>query len=711
MFNYIKFDLFLMSSLEKNVGWGEMKNVDTKTKPETLDLSHLSDEQREEYESLKKKFESIKSWKKFVWDYANNLETRLLKDWDLKDREYWEVVTRIERLQKELKSLWEQSSKVQAELSKFLWWFKAEIRKISPEETSMLKTIDNSKFLETPMEKRLQYITKNWVDSSEVSNWSVKDVEFTFTFDGQFNRELYLKTTAGQVLPKEVWSVIVNWREYNRINNSTLWEFYDASNNRLEIHERTKLEVSKLRSTEDLAKIENWLAEVLKGKDKPLDKMIAEVAYNKWVNEKLLTSIAKEHLDIAWLDLWDFDEQDKQSIQKLFENQDYIKRELELYATDISRYLSWAKNLDKDNYSIEFVADIFRERNPAWWENKLVEYGFTAEQVSEYNKNNYRVEAWWLWSLSASEESWNRWPEAINLNDTKWPAYGTYQLCQQALLDFAKQNWISWTPWTTEFTANWTAKINELWRANFQKFEHEFIKKTHFDVQMDKIASNAWVDVTKFSLTLKNVVWSTSVQHWANTDIIIKSINDVWTKDFSSLDAQEKLINKIYENRENAYPAWKDRYKRELDKALTYLKNSLPWEINLWWVLSSPAERSESGTTLCSKTARLNLTNIWISAPQWSSAKASFDMYDSSRITKTFDNNAKVADIFLDASPKNREHWHRAVAINNWWSWYVLDPYLPIWWNPPTRQPIPLETYMNHIQSRWREFWWAVMYS
>jgi hypothetical protein len=32
----------------------------------------------------------------------------------------------------------------------------------------------------------------------------VADLEFTFTFDGQYNQELYLETTAGQVLPNEV---------------------------------------------------------------------------------------------------------------------------------------------------------------------------------------------------------------------------------------------------------------------------------------------------------------------------------------------------------------------------------------------------------------------------------------------------------------------------------------------------------------------------
>jgi hypothetical protein len=32
----------------------------------------------------------------------------------------------------------------------------------------------------------------------------VKEVNITFTFDGKMNRELFMETTAGQILPPEV---------------------------------------------------------------------------------------------------------------------------------------------------------------------------------------------------------------------------------------------------------------------------------------------------------------------------------------------------------------------------------------------------------------------------------------------------------------------------------------------------------------------------
>jgi len=38
----------------------------------------------------------------------------------------------------------------------------------------------------------------------------IKELEINFSFDGKFNRQLYLNTTAGMILPLEVREVEVN---------------------------------------------------------------------------------------------------------------------------------------------------------------------------------------------------------------------------------------------------------------------------------------------------------------------------------------------------------------------------------------------------------------------------------------------------------------------------------------------------------------------
>ena len=72
-------------------------------------------------------------------------------------------------------------------------------QKVSDETREKLKTISSREFLKIPERDRLKHITKSQIDSSKISSWEVKEVDFSFTFDGRFNKELYLRTTAWQV--------------------------------------------------------------------------------------------------------------------------------------------------------------------------------------------------------------------------------------------------------------------------------------------------------------------------------------------------------------------------------------------------------------------------------------------------------------------------------------------------------------------------------
>jgi len=289
MFNYIKFNLFLKSSFQEVAWWTWIEQ-----KKDNKEKSNLPPKIQERVDQLRKEFELLKLNKKFVWWAEERLRAQLLEIGDPKDKEYLEIVEKIKRMQSELKRLWEDSQRVIQELSKLLWEVRVEIKKISPEEISQLKGIDNKKFLEIPEEKRLKYITKDAVDSAEVANWNVKNLEFTFTFDWQFNRELYLKTTAWQVLPKEVWEIKVWWEIYSR--NNIKWEFFTPDNKRLKIHEWTKIEILNLRTPKDLEKLawnnqnqitENWY----------IKAMIEKTARDLWVSPKIIQSILDQESD------------------------------------------------------------------------------------------------------------------------------------------------------------------------------------------------------------------------------------------------------------------------------------------------------------------------------------------------------------------------------------------------------------------------------
>lgn len=49
-----------------------------------------------------------------------------------------------------------------------------------------------------------------------MSSGEQKNLEFTFTYDGVFNRDFYIRTTAGQVLPPEVREVKAGDEVYTR---------------------------------------------------------------------------------------------------------------------------------------------------------------------------------------------------------------------------------------------------------------------------------------------------------------------------------------------------------------------------------------------------------------------------------------------------------------------------------------------------------------
>jgi len=189
---------------------------------------------------------------------------------------------------------------------------------------------------------------------------------------------------------------------------------------------------------------------------------------------------------------------------------------------------------------------------------------------------------------------------------------------------------------------------------------------------------------------------------------ILNIVAPAWSDDI--LKAYWYDITKVQEYREK-HP----RTARYNPNDPTLTVESEPWEYK-WWIVSEEAKITMKTNwekmTWCSETARINLENLGIrNIKQWSSAKKSFDMYAPSEIspvTLQWNSNAKVADIYLEASKKNAEFGHRVAAFQKDGKWYVLDPYyaMPGMWK--TQQPIPLELYKSTMEwTFWRKFWWA----
>jgi len=92
----------------------------------------------------------------------------------------------------------------------------------------------------------------------------------------------------------------------------------------------------------------------------------------------------------------------------------------------------------------------------------------------------------------------------------------------------------------------WQQKWKEVAEADpvgFSKAQHEFIKKTHFDPQVNLLWNNG-IDVSKLDPIFQDIVWSSSVQNGANTPVIANAFKKVGPN-----AKPEDLVKAIYKER------------------------------------------------------------------------------------------------------------------------------------------------------------------
>ncbi len=158
-----------------------------------------------------------------------------------------------------------------------------------------------------------------------------------------------------------------------------------------------------------------------------------------------------------------------------------------------------------------------------------------------------------LGSLSARYES-NGNPGTVSSGkgDAGGVSYGAYQMTSAGggtVAAYVKQSpykdeFAGLIPGSPEFTKKWK-EIADRDPAGFKADQHEFIKKKYYDVQSAKLQKDVSFDVSQRSRALQQVVWSTSVQHGANTTLIETALSG---RDPASL-SDEQIIKAIYAER------------------------------------------------------------------------------------------------------------------------------------------------------------------
>lgn len=180
-----------------------------------------------------------------------------------------------------------------------------------------------------------------------------------------------------------------------------------------------------------------------------------------------------------------------------------------------------------------------------------------------------------LGELSAKYETGGRGPGTVSTGagDPGGVSYGSYQMASKMGVPtrFVTQSGFPWlsdfkglTAGTAPFTAAWK-RIAAAETDAFQRAQHGFIKKSHYDLLAAKVLNDTGLDVNTRSRALQDVIWSTAVQHGGATPIVNRALANVSvSKTDPSYD--EKAICAIYA----------ERGKKKADGNLAYFSKSSP---------------------------------------------------------------------------------------------------------------------------------------
>lgn len=163
-----------------------------------------------------------------------------------------------------------------------------------------------------------------------------------------------------------------------------------------------------------------------------------------------------------------------------------------------------------------------------------------------------------LGSLSAKYETGGRGPGTVSTGsgDPGGVSYGSYQMATKTgtVARFVGQPDFEWreefedlVPGTVAFTTKWKQiAANET--ARFQRAQHEFIKRTHYDLLVAKVSTDDVLDVNTRSRALQDAVWSTAVQHGGASPVVHNALATLTLK-AGQPGFDEALIRAIYAER------------------------------------------------------------------------------------------------------------------------------------------------------------------
>lgn len=246
------------------------------------------------------------------------------------------------------------------------------VNNLAPNE---IEKLDNEKLLSLNKDKRLEYVTLPTVNYNDVANWDVTNIKFFF--NSKNHKDLYLKTTAWQVLPPNVREVEVWWKTYSR--TSLYWEFFNEDWKRLIIKDGTKISIKENQENIETIKDEN---------KKKADDLVNTDVYQSMIKsvDHIRKSIYREIVEWAidkWIDpnfaitiFWDKLKSIKDPIERKIELEDMLTE------FDRVRWITWASAEYKNwKYDIEIASLLARKYHWDKWENTLKNMHYKPEEI------------------------------------------------------------------------------------------------------------------------------------------------------------------------------------------------------------------------------------------------------------------------------------------------------------------------------------------
>lgn len=411
--------------------------------------------------------------------------------------------------------------------------------------------MDNKEFLKQfAKDQRLEKITKPPKEAKDVK--SGDDIRFTFTFNANWkpNDNLYLKTTAWQVLPSEVKEVDCEWVKYFR--DWIEWEFFTLNNQRLIILEWTLIKIWNTRNSEEINKLtkENELkvAEYMK-LNPNVDQRIVSEAINRWIDPKIALVTFWELVkstpkDDFWAILEDaFTEYDRMrdynnvsSKEQTWKNFFTLILEL-LMKFNPSNWKELAKkdlNID-DNYLNEHENNLssINERS-----SKIKSFDNLDENKS-FKENAIAIskeieKVYWIpWKITVSqaalESNWGKSKLSTQGNNYFW----IKSFWKGPSINFNTQEVVNWKTVTVNdwFKAFWDMKDSFIGYANFltknQRYRNAFNFGADLNPKPEYYSNNyQWYDPEKFASEIAKAWYATDPNYYQKIVSISRKLDD-----------------------------------------------------------------------------------------------------------------------------------------------------------------------------------------